>query len=84
MSTRLKEILKKERVSYPDKERLFLVLGLLLSGKISMGKAADLLEIRIDDLWKILDELNIKYSIYNEKEVEEEVESFKRIFKGSI
>jgi len=33
----LRELLERERVPYPDRERLFLVLGLLLTGRISMG-----------------------------------------------
>jgi len=51
MSAKLREIIERERVPYPDKEKLFMVLGLLLSGRISLGKAAELLGLRIDDLW---------------------------------
>ncbi len=43
MSLKLREVIERERVPYPDKEKLFMVLGLLLSGRISMGKAAELL-----------------------------------------
>ena len=44
----LKEVLEKERLPYPDRERLFIVLGLLLNGRISSGKAAELLDLRIE------------------------------------
>ena len=79
----LKQIIDKERVPYPDKEKLFLVLGLFLSGRISMGKAAELLNIRIDDFWMLLRKLGIEYSVLDEDELEEELDAFKRIFKSS-
>ena len=78
----LKQIIDKERVPYPDKEKLFLVLGLFLSGRISMGKAAELLDIRIDDFWLLLRKLGIEYSMLGEDEIEEELDAFKRIFKN--
>ena len=78
----LKQIIDKERVPCPDKERLFLVLGLFLSGRISMGKAAELLDIRIDDFWLLLRKLGIEYSMLGEDEIEEELDAFKRIFKN--
>lgn len=43
MSLELKEIIKRERASYPDKEKLFTVLDLLFSNRISTGKVAELL-----------------------------------------
>lgn len=83
MSAELKEIIKRERVPYPDKEKLFMVLGLLLSGRISLGKAAELLSLRVDDLWLLMHRLGIKYSILDEEEVEEELDAYKRVFKSS-
>jgi len=83
MSLELKEVIKREHVPYPDKERLFTVLGLFLSGRISMGKAAELLGLRIDELWLLMHKLNIKYSILDEEEIEEELDAYKRIFKNS-
>ncbi len=83
MSLELREVVERERVSYPDKERLFMVLGLLLSGRISMGKAAELLGVRVDELWLLMQELGIKYSIVDEEEVEEELDAYKRVFKNS-
>jgi len=83
MSVELREVIERERVPYPDKEKLFTVLGLLLSGRISLGKAAELLGLRVDDLWILLHELGIKYSVLDEEEVEEELYAYKRIFKSS-
>jgi len=83
MAMELEELIEREKVSYPDKKRLFMVLGLLLSGRISMGKAAELLGLRIDDLWILMQELGIKYSILDEEEIEEELDAYRRIFKSS-
>ena len=76
------EIIKSEKVPYRDPERLFLVLGLLLSGKISMGKAAELLGLRIDELWLVLRKLRVEYEVVDEEEAEEEIEAYKRLFKS--
>ena len=84
MSIELKEIIRRERVPYPDKERLFLVLGLLLTNKISIGKAAELLNLRVDELWPLLRKLNIEYNMLNEEEAEEELDVYKRVFKSSV
>jgi len=83
MSVELREVIEREQVPYPDKERLFTVLGLLLSGRISLGKAAELLGLRIDDLWILMHKLGIKYSVLDEEEVEEELNAYKKVFKGS-
>jgi len=84
MSFELREIVERERVPYPDKEKLFMVLGLLLSGRISMGKAAELLGLRVYELWLLLHkQLNIKYSVLDKGEIEEELSACKRIFKSS-
>ena len=83
MSTDLREILERERVPYRDKEKLFTVLGLLLSGRISLGKAAELLGLRVDDLWMLMYRLGIKYSIFDDEEAEEELDAYKRISKSS-
>ena len=83
MSLGLREVIERERVPYPDKERLFMVLGLLLSGRISMGKAAELLGLRIDDFWLLLYKLGVKYSILDEEEVEEELNEYEKVFKSS-
>ncbi|HDH07386.1 MAG TPA: hypothetical protein ENF87_03350 [Thermoproteales archaeon] len=60
-----------------------MVLGLLLSGRISMGKAAELLGLRIDDFWLLLYKLGVKYSILDEEEVEEELNEYEKVFKSS-
>jgi len=62
---------------------LFTVLGLLLSNRISLGKAAELLGLRIDQLWILLRKLGIEYTIYNDEEVEEELEAYQRVFEES-
>jgi predicted HTH domain antitoxin len=82
MSVELRKIIERERVPYPDKEKLFIVLGLLLSGGISMGKAADLLDLRVDELWLLMHRLRIKYSILDDEEIEEELDAYRRIFKN--
>ena len=84
ITAELRQVLERESVPYPDKEKLFLVLGLLLSGRISMGKAAELLNLRIDDLWLLLQKLGVKYPIIDEEEAEEEVNAYRRIFESSI
>ena len=84
MSTELREIIRRERVPYSDKEKLFIVLGLLLSGRISLGKAAELLGLRVDDFWLLMNKLGVKYSILDEEEVEEELDAYRRIFKSSV
>ena len=76
------EIIRSEKVPYRDPERLFLVLGLLLSGRISMGKAAELLGIRIDELWLMLRRLGVEYEVVDGEEAEEEIEAYKRLFKS--
>ena len=83
MSAELREVIEGERVPYPDKEKLFTVLGLLLTGRVSLGKAAELLSLRVDDLWILLHRLGVKYSILDEEEVEEELDAYEKIFKSS-
>ncbi len=83
MSIELEELIERERVPYPDKKRLFMVLGLLLSGKISLGKAAELLGLRVDDLWILMYQLGVRYSVLDEEEIEEELNAYKKLFKGS-
>ncbi len=78
----LAEVIRRERVSYPNRERLFLVLGLFLSKRISMGRAAELLGLRIDEFWLLLKELGIEYPIIDEEEAVEERDTYRRIFKS--
>ncbi len=78
----LRELVMRERVPYPDKEKLFMVLGLLLSGRISAGKAAELLGLRLDELWELLDKLGVRYKVLDEEEAEEELDAYRRLFKG--
>ncbi len=83
MPAELREIIERERVPYPDKEKLFTVLGLLLSGRISLGKAAELLGLRVDDLWILIHKLGIEYSILDEEEAEEELNAYRKVLKSS-
>ena len=48
-----------------------------------MGKAAELLGLRVDDFWFLLFKLGVKYSVYDEEEVEEELDAYRRVFKSS-
>jgi len=79
----LKSVLEHVYVPYKDKEKLFIVLGLLLSGKISAGKAAELLGLRIDELWELLDDLNIDYFPIDEREIEFELKGYGEVFGRS-
>ncbi len=78
----LKEVLEKERLPYPDRERLFIVLGLLLNGRISSGKAAELLDLRIDEFWNLLRKLGVKYDLLDEEEIEEEIDVYRKVFES--
>jgi len=80
----LLDVIRRERIPYQDPERLFLVLGLFLSGRISTGKAAELLGLRVDELWLLLKKLGVNYEVIDEEEAEEEVEAYKRLLKGSL
>jgi len=79
----LTEILKRERVSYPDRRRLFLVLGLFLSNRVSIGRTAELLGLCVDGFWLLLKELGVEYQVIDEEEAEEELDAYRRIFKSS-
>ncbi len=83
MPAELREIIERERVPYPDKEKLFTILGLLLSGRISLGKAAELLGLRVDDLWILIHKLGIEYSILDEEEAKEELNAYRKVLKSS-
>jgi len=80
----VREVIERERVPYRDKEKPFMVLGLLLSGRISMGKAAELLGLRVDELWLLMMHLGIKHSVLDEGEVEEEIDAYRRVFKDCV
>jgi len=75
-------LLKGVVVPYRDKEKLFLVLGLLFAGRVSFGKAAELLGLRVDEFWDLLDKLGVKFSYYDKEEVEKELEAYRKVFSG--
>ncbi|BES82198.1 UPF0175 family protein [Pyrodictium abyssi] len=58
------------------------MLGLFLSGRISAGKAAELLGLRVDEFYRLLMRLGIEYSIYDEGEALEELEAYERVFRA--
>ena len=51
------DVVRRGRIPYRDPERFFLVLGLLLPGRISIGKAAESLDLRVDELLLLLKNL---------------------------
>lgn len=73
-------MLREIPVEYPDEEKFFLVVGLLLSGKISLGKAANLLELRVDELIGIMEKSRIRYNIYDDEEIERELKNYDEVF----
>jgi len=60
---------------YREKERFLKVIGLLVSHQITFEKAAELLDIRLDELAFLLDKLGVEYSLLNEEEARLESES---------
>lgn len=73
-------MLREIPVEYPDGGKFFLVVGLLLSEKISLGKAANLLELRVDELIEIMEKSGIKYNIYDDEEIERELKNYDEVF----
>ncbi|WP_457752701.1 hypothetical protein [Thermococcus sp.] len=63
--------------SYREKEKFFKVIGLLVSHQISFEKAAELLNMRIEELSFLLDKLGVEYSFLDKEEVEKEKDTVK-------
>jgi predicted HTH domain antitoxin len=74
------KMLREIPVEYPDGGKFFLVVGLLLSEKISLGKAANLLELRVDELIEIMEKSGIRYNIYDDEEIERELKNYDKVF----
>ena len=74
------EIIEELNVEYPDRKKFFVAVGLLLAGKISLGKSADFLGLRVDEMMELLDKSGIKYDVYNDEEVEKELKSYEEVF----
>jgi len=57
---------------YEEKERFFMVVGMLFTRQITLAKAAELLEMRRDDFSKLLKLMGLEYSYMSEEEIEQE------------
>ena len=53
---------------YQEKERFLKVVGLLVSHQITFEKAAELLDMRLEELAFLLDKLGVEYSLLDEEE----------------
>jgi predicted HTH domain antitoxin len=66
---------------YEEKERFFLVLGLLLSRQISFARAAELAGLSREELSFLLDKLSIEYNFLTEEDIKSERESVERLLE---
>jgi len=57
---------------YEEKERFFMVVGMLFTRQITLAKAAGLLGMRRDDFSKLLKLMGLEYSYMSEEEIEQE------------
>ena len=57
---------------YEEKEKFFMVVGMLFTRQITLAKAAELLEMRRDDFSKLLKLMGLEYSYISEEEIEQE------------
>ena len=67
--------------SYREKEKFFKGIGLRVSHQISFEKAAELLNMRIEELSFLLDKLGVEYSFLDKEEVEKEKDAVKRLLE---
>ena len=63
------------------KERFLLVLGLLASRTITLGKAAEVLDMSHAEFSAVLRTIGFKYSYLDEQEVQKEVDASKKLLK---
>ncbi len=66
---------------YEEKERFFLVLGLLLSKQISLARAAELAGLTRVEFAFLLDKLGIAYEFLTEADIEDEREAAAQLVK---
>ena len=59
---------------YREKERFLKVVGLLVSYQITFEKAAELLDMRLEELAFLLDKIGVEYSLLDEEEARLEME----------
>ncbi|ASJ00742.1 hypothetical protein [Thermococcus gorgonarius] len=64
---------------YEEKERFLKVIGLLVSHQITLEKAAELLDMKLEELSFLLDKLGVEYSLLDEEEAELELSKLKEI-----
>jgi len=57
---------------YEEKEKFFMVVGMLFTRQITLAKAAELLEMRRDDFSRLLKLMGLEYSYISEEEIEQE------------
>ncbi|WP_297470809.1 hypothetical protein [Thermococcus sp.] len=72
---------------YPEKERFLKVVGLPVSHQITFEKAAELLDMRLDELAFLLDKLGVEYSFLDEEEAmleKEEADKLMGELKGGV
>ncbi len=53
---------------YREKERFLKVVGLLVSHQITFEKAAELLDMRLEELAFLLDKIGVEYSLLDDEE----------------
>ncbi|MGQ4915461.1 MAG: hypothetical protein ACP6IU_12065 [Candidatus Asgardarchaeia archaeon] len=82
MQRKLISVIKDLGFDMPDEDVVdfFAVIGLLVSNKISLGKAAEILNMRKDVLLERLDKLGISWHILNNEEQVAELKVYQRIF----
>ena len=64
---------------YQEKERFLKVIGLLVSHQITFEKAAELLDMRLDELAFLLDKLGVEYSFLDDMEARLEREEANKL-----
>ncbi|WP_456367570.1 hypothetical protein [Thermococcus sp.] len=72
---------------YHEKERFLKVIGLLVSHQITFEKAAELLDMRLEELAFILNKLGVEYSFLDDMEARLEREEANKLMgelKGGV
>lgn len=64
-----------------EKERFFLVLGLLISRQISLAKAAEAMEVSREELQFLLDKLGIDYYFLSDEDIKKEKNAANRLLE---
>jgi len=64
-----------------EKEKFFLVLGLLVSRQISLAKAAELMEIPRQELIFLLDKMGIDYHFLSAEDIKKEKSAVNKLLE---